>query len=767
MASDNSVPGHPESQPQFDLIPAHATLNPFDGEAWAHSPLAGPAGPGTRPELPRYLHALRRRWLMAVIIALPISASAVYVFWSFVPRAYTATAILRLTPNETKFVFSTADANVANANAFEAYKRTQRQLIRSRFVVIPALRDEAVSVLPIIRQEPDPVDWLENNLNVTFPDESELMYVSLSAANPAGLDQIVNALVNAYLEEFVFAEGARKHERLSSLDVAYTKVELELKRKRAELQDFEEKFGVSAAAPLTPGQQKASQQYDEIQRQIVRAQSELVQARSELEMYEATVGADNEDIEISEYDLREAMKKSPKASDLEASKQRIVDHLAATRRRLKPGVAQPRLEQSEKDLEGINQQLQTLEQALRPEIIAHKRHIAATEIVALKQKIGQLAARAKHFDEKARELETDRRLRRPPNEAESLHAQIGQSEEILKILGAERERTKVELEAELERTKGGLDADSRASASRVKHLSRAQPARITNAKARLTRAVATGVAAFLLPVLFVVWLEVRRDCINTREEVVRGLGLSVIGAVPQIPGGIMRRLDRASKKQQYWRTLLSESIDSIAAVLLHGTKGGAIRTVMVSSATSGEGKTTLAANLATSLAGAGRRTVLVDFDLRRPALHRLFQLNLQPGIGEVLRGRTELEASLQLTQIPNLEFLAAGRWSATGLAGLASADLESLIHRLRNGFEFVVVDGSPVIPVIDTRLIARHVDAVMISVLRDTSRIPQVRAACELLQKFSVPILGVVITGSRSDAYPDSAYAKYPEPKAV
>jgi polysaccharide biosynthesis transport protein len=175
--------------------------------------------------------------------------------------------------------------------------------------------------------------------------------------------------------------------------------------------------------------------------------------------------------------------------------------------------------------------------------------------------------------------------------------------------------------------------------------------------------------------------------------------------------------------------------------------------VMVSSAHSGEGKTTLAAHLATSLAIAGRRTALIDFDLRRPSLHKILGLNLKPGICDVLRDPQNFNASFQATQIPNLMFMAAGKSTGAGLAGLAAADLQNFFENLRANFDFVVVDGSPLLPVVDSRLIAQHADSVVISVLRDVSCAPQVRAACQLLEVFGVSILGVVVTGSRGDGY--------------
>jgi succinoglycan biosynthesis transport protein ExoP len=769
MANNKPASTGQNSAGRFELIPAPPGADSGGTGSWPQMPLGGFDGQngGGSGNPSRYLHALRRRWLMAVILALPISAAAAWAVWSYMPRQYTATAILRLSSSENALLFQPADGAAGAGNTFDAYKRTQRQLLRSRFVITPALRDGSLANVPVLLDQRDAVEWLENNLSVSFPDESELMYVSLSAANAEGLHQLVNGVVQAYLDEFVFTEAGRKRDRLNSLELAHTKVELDLKPKRAELKELEEKFGAGSAAPFTAEQQKASQKYDEFQKQLAKLQSELIQARSELEIHEAAVDAEDGDFEISDQELRLAMRNDPEASRLEAEKKRVANYIEATRRSLKPGVPIPNLARYEADLESLKEKLEARKQELRPEIIEHRRQIAVAAIGGLKAKIAQLTGLESQYVKKAHELEADLKSRRPSNDVEDLRREIAHREQILNGLGVELERTKVELQAELERAKEGLEPDSRISSSRVKQWSKAQPAHIADAKSRVTKTIVAGLAGLALPILFIVWLDVRRDCISSRDEIERGLGLSVIGAVPMIPLSVMRRLNGSSSKHKYWRTLLSESVDSIAAVLLRGMRSGTIRTVMVSSATAGEGKTTLAANLATSLAGAGRRTVLIDFDLRRPALPRVFDLALTPGINDVLRDTQAFHSAIQLTQIPNLSFLAAGRWSATGLAGLAVSDLKSLFDRLKDEFEFIVVDGSPILPVVDTRLIAQHVDTVIISVLRDTSRIPQVRTACDLLEKFAVPVLGVVITGSKGDAYPDSSYSQYAGAQAV
>src|SRR5262249_56622453 len=109
-------------------------------------------------------------------------------------------------------------------------------------------------------------------------------------------------------------------------------------------------------------------------------------------------------------------------------------------------------------------------------------------------------------------------------------------------------------------------------------------------------------------------------------------------------------------------TPVMESIDAIRTRLLHDASTRSTRVVMVTSAGPGEGKTTLASALATSLARAGRRTLLLDGDLRRPTVHELVEASMQPGFSEVLLGEVEVaEAAVDPGQ-DNLSVLPAGQW---------------------------------------------------------------------------------------------------------
>ena len=180
---------------------------------------------------------------------------------------------------------------------------------------------------------------------------------------------------------------------------------------------------------------------------------------------------------------------------------------------------------------------------------------------------------------------------------------------------------------------------------------------------------------------------------------------------------------------------------------------------MVASAVSGEGKTSLASHLAASLARGGRRTLLVDGDLRNPAVHQLFGLSAGPGFAELLRGEVEPVQVVQNTPLENLSVLAAGAADRRALQALAQDGVvRTVFDELKEQYDFLIVDVSPVLPVADALLIGEHADAVLLSVLRNVSRLPAVHAAQQRLAALGIRVLGAVVIGEGLEAYGNVRY---------
>jgi capsular exopolysaccharide synthesis family protein len=257
-------------------------------------------------------------------------------------------------------------------------------------------------------------------------------------------------------------------------------------------------------------------------------------------------------------------------------------------------------------------------------------------------------------------------------------------------------------------------------------------------------------AALALGALAIAWWEFRHRRVQNVDQVVHGLGLKLVGTVPAQPAWLTFR--RGADSAEQWRSMVHESVSTARARLLHMAKSGQVKVVMITSASAGEGKTSLATQLATSLASAGRKTLLIDGDLRNPAVHRVFDMPAAPGCCEVLRTEIEPIDVVQATPVAGLSLLAAGHLDDEALLALAQTGLEPLLESQRGQFDFIIVDSSPVLPVADTVQIGAHVDGVIFSVLRNVSRLPRVHEARQRLTGLGIPVLGAVVLGTKEEA---------------
>jgi capsular exopolysaccharide synthesis family protein len=274
-----------------------------------------------------------------------------------------------------------------------------------------------------------------------------------------------------------------------------------------------------------------------------------------------------------------------------------------------------------------------------------------------------------------------------------------------------------------------------------------------NRKIKMT--AAAGLGMFFFALFGVAWWEVRARRIGTPDVVQQALGMKLMGTLPVIDAQTRR-----GGARNYAQDLMIESVDALRTLLLHDAQAAALRSVMVTSAVGGEGKTSLSCHLAASLARAGQRTLLVDGDLRRPSAHRLFGLPLGQGLSEVLRGQAAVEEVVRPTEMDGLWVITAGRADLASLQSLAKK-LGPIFEPLKERYDFIIVDSPPVLPVADALLIGQHVDAVVFSILRDVSRLPAVFAASERIGMLGIRILGAVLNGVRQEGYASPYHYQY------
>ncbi len=190
-----------------------------------------------------------------------------------------------------------------------------------------------------------------------------------------------------------------------------------------------------------------------------------------------------------------------------------------------------------------------------------------------------------------------------------------------------------------------------------------------------------------------------------------------------------------------------------ASLLLQNGKEGGIRTICVLGAQEGAGVSTTALNLALTVANAGRRTLLIDANLRAPGLHQPFNLPLSPGLGEILMKKALVKDAVRASKLSHFYLLPAGAVTGSPSAALQPQVLGAVFEQVKSGYDFVVVDTAPVLRYADALHLARFTDGAILVLPAEGA---QRRAEIEVrrrLERVDVTILGIVLNRtSRKEA---------------
>ncbi len=190
---------------------------------------------------------------------------------------------------------------------------------------------------------------------------------------------------------------------------------------------------------------------------------------------------------------------------------------------------------------------------------------------------------------------------------------------------------------------------------------------------------------------------------------------------------------------------VAEAARAIRTNLMFMSPDNPIRTLLVTSANPSEGKTTVACCIAVAIAGAGHRTLLVDCDLRKPRIHRVFGKSGERGLTTALLDDTALDRAIVETVVPNLFLLPAGPTPPNPADLMHSERFRTLIAELRNRFDRVVIDSSPIAPVTDATIVSAYVDATLLVVRAFTTRKENARHALRALLDIGSKTAGVVL----------------------
>ena len=199
------------------------------------------------------------------------------------------------------------------------------------------------------------------------------------------------------------------------------------------------------------------------------------------------------------------------------------------------------------------------------------------------------------------------------------------------------------------------------------------------------------------------------------------------------------------------RSPVSEAYRSLRANLSFYSLDKPLRTLMVTSPAAGEGKSTTIANLAVTMAQSGRRTIIVDTDLRRPALHELFGAQMSPGLTDAMMAAAG-DLPLQKTAVDNLWLLSSGP-KPPNPSDLPGAErMAQIIAQLTEQADIVLFDAPPVMAAADAAILGARVDGVLLVIQAGKTRRDHSERAREVLEKSRARVVGAALTNAPKDS---------------
>jgi succinoglycan biosynthesis transport protein ExoP len=252
-----------------------------------------------------------------------------------------------------------------------------------------------------------------------------------------------------------------------------------------------------------------------------------------------------------------------------------------------------------------------------------------------------------------------------------------------------------------------------------------------------------------LGVMGAVGMDVMDPKVRYHAQVAKGLGLPVLGALPHVGA-------RDGKDPEGLAPVI-ESLRAVRFNLLHAYGSAGPLLLTVTSPGIGDGKSFVTSNLALAFADARYRTLLVDGDIRRGALHRVLQASRRPGLTDFLAGDVPAEGIVQSTAYPGLSFIGSGTRRRAGPELLSSSTMARFVNDLRGAYDVIVIDSSPLAAGIDPYALATLTGNLLLVLRTGVTNRQLAEAKLDLLARLPIRVLGTVI----NDVRPNGEYQHY------
>lgn len=697
--------------------------------------------------------AFCRHWLLSMVLGVLAAVPVAYLAWQNVPTPYRAEAEIIIRSSRPRIGFELPE----DRESFKVLKSGEMQRVKHPTTLRNALLDDKrsiaqTSVLKNIPNDITETQWLRNNLSVRSSGD-ETFTISLEGEDPQELALIANAVKDAYLgvqyDEMIESSSDRLEEINKQLKVLDDSV---LEKQQA-IMDLSAQAEGASSIQQDLQRESDLDKMSELQTEIRGIELRIIELKSQIDSLSILPDPSNvepsEDgnpssiVELNsefEEELDRAIQFDPKYLELEGSIKQIERELER-RKKLFNSEKLSKIKELIKTLEDLRKQQAELQDTL-------KREYRLNYKKSLNQAIGN-------------DVDTEALHRKIQSQIQGLEVYRDRLIEELNQLEIKDEK-KIEVGLNLALLRDVMEQDQKRSQQlrdqkttllieknakpRIEENYPAEVPQHRETKKRDMLAAGGGLGAFGMIVALFTLLELRFLRVSSLRLLEDEFDFQILGTIPRLPVKVLQNQQNTRKSAAYKHTF-TEAIDAARTVMLNQQKKSPLQIIMITSALGGEGKSTLSSHLAISFARAGKKTLLIDGDLRRPRVHDVFGVPDFPGFCEALRGETPVEKCIYDSGVAGLDVLPAGELDAYTLRLLAEEQTSEVLSRLRCEYDLVIFDTAPLLPVADSLLLMQFVDGVLLSIRKDHSRMSKVAAALKKIELVGGRVIGGIVIG--------------------
>ena len=581
------------------------------------------------------------------------------------------------------------------------------------------------------KQEAALMGFIQGGLKLTVVPKTRIIEIRFSNPDPQMAAKVVNTLVNVYVEQNFKTKFESAMQTSDWLSKQLSDLQLKVETSQEKLVQYQKEHGILG---LDEKQNIVTQKLDELNRELTAAEADRIQKEAR---YRLATSGNPELLGTSEA--------SSLLPSLHKQEEDLQTQLAQAEVQLGP--AHPKI----KELNSTLKQVQSQEH----------------------QEVEKLGAHIKTEYQAAAQRET--MLRAALEEQKQAANKLNENAIEYTLLKRDVETNRTLYEGLLQKLKeASVSAGLKSSNIRVVDVARVplSPS-LPDKRRNILLALAMGlVGGVMLSFL----LEAVDNTVRTPEQAQALSNLPALGIIPASPTSMIRT--RAAQRKlpgttdgshqsvelvTYRRPKsdISESYRALRTAILLSASGSPPRVMLMTSALPQEGKTTTSVNTAVTLAQKGARVLLVDADLRRPSIHKVFSIKPKVGLSTVLTGGSTPENTItHVPQLPNLYLLPAGPPPPHPAELLGSNLMKHLIQQWREQYDHVIFDTPPALSVTDSILLSVDMDAVVLVIRSGSTTKAALRRARELLGQVNARVLGVVVNAVDVDS-PDYYHYYY------